>query len=169
MIVDNILPEVNPFVFLVSSCRDRVGFRPTSEFELRYWLSVLRVVAFLHRPGAPTHYDTPVCLGQGSASRLTAWRSTCCGVGQMLAQLVLLRYFFLKQLSEKVRPCTFLHSVRRSMSPPGNKLIVKVSRLEALSNLQERRPSTQAVSLLHLPGLGSVLTVVARASHAGRV
>ena len=23
--------------------------------------------------------DTPVCVGQGSASRLTAWRSTCCG------------------------------------------------------------------------------------------
>ena len=29
-----------------------------------------------------TDNDTPVCVGQGSASKLTAWRSTCYGVGQ---------------------------------------------------------------------------------------
>ena len=62
MIVDNILPEVNPFVFLFSSCRDRVGFRPTSEFELRYWLSVLRVVAFLQRNSSVRKCDiAPSC------------------------------------------------------------------------------------------------------------
>ena len=30
------------------------------------------------RIGVVTDNDTPVCVGQGSASRLTAWRSTCC-------------------------------------------------------------------------------------------
>ena len=48
MKVDNMKPEVDPVVFHVWSRRDRVGFRPTSEFELRYWPSVLRDVAFFH-------------------------------------------------------------------------------------------------------------------------
>ena len=33
------------------SRRDRVGFKPTSEFRLRYWPSVLREIMFLQVPG----------------------------------------------------------------------------------------------------------------------
>ena len=35
----------------LSSRRDRVGLRPTSEFEFRYWPSVLQDVAFLLEDG----------------------------------------------------------------------------------------------------------------------
>ena len=49
---------------------------PNASVARKYFLlfpAVLRDVAFLHRPEAPTHYGTPVCLG--SASGLTAWKS----------------------------------------------------------------------------------------------
>ena len=52
MKVDNIEPQVDSFAFLVSSRPDRVGFRPTSDFVLRYWPSVFRDVAFLQVPGS---------------------------------------------------------------------------------------------------------------------
>ena len=38
--------KVDHFVFSFRR-RDRVGFRPTSEYELRWWPSVLRDVVFL--------------------------------------------------------------------------------------------------------------------------
>ena len=78
-----------------------------------------------------------------------------------LAQI--LPYCLLKQLDEQVATCTFLHSVRSSLSLPRK----MQTWLKAFSGLQKRCPPLprqldEGLATLHLPARGSVLTVDAR-------